>query len=132
MDSRFLGSDSILDFLLDYKGLEKRVNMDRKKLTGLSGRRKGKKQVKKLGFKVDGRDDIELRFGTIAVEKGFVTAEQIIDVMKLQITEDIEKRKHRLIGRILLEERLITLPQIDKVLDAIEKQELGIFAQLKR
>jgi len=59
-----------LALFLAYQDLEKGVNMDREKLTGLSGRRKGKKQVKKLGRKMGGGDDIELRFGTIAVEKG--------------------------------------------------------------
>ncbi len=70
---------------------------------------------------MDRRDDIELRFGTIAVEKRFVTADQIIDVMKLQITEDIEKRKHRLIGKILLDEGLLSLSQVSIVLETLTK-----------
>jgi hypothetical protein len=35
--------------------------------------------------------------------------------------EDIEKGKHRLIGRILLEQGLITLSQIEELLDSLGK-----------
>jgi hypothetical protein len=35
--------------------------------------------------------------------------------------EDIEKGKHRLVGRILLEEGFITLSQIDDVLKSMGK-----------
>ena len=55
------------------------------------------------------------RFGVIAVEKGFVTKEQVADALKLQVMEEIEKREHRFIGRILLEQRLINISQIDEV-----------------
>lgn len=66
-------------------------------------------------------DRLENRFGIIAVEKGFITADQLIKVLKTQIEEDIEKGKHRLIGRILLEQGLITFPQIDEVVEALGK-----------
>ena len=61
-------------------------------------------------------ESIEMRFGTIAVEKGFVTAEQVIEAMNIQILEDMEKREHRLIGTILLDQGIITISQIDEVL----------------
>ncbi len=64
---------------------------------------------------------LEKRFGIVAVENGFITAEQLIDALKVQILEDVEKGKHRLIGRILLEQRAMPLEQIDKVLDILGK-----------
>ncbi len=55
------------------------------------------------------------------MEKGFITADQVIEALRIQVMEDIEKGKHRLIGRILLEQGLITLSQIEKLLDSIGK-----------
>jgi len=61
-------------------------------------------------------EHLEKRFGVLAVEKGFITADQVIEALRIQVMEDIGKGKHRLIGLILLEQGLITLPQIDNVL----------------
>jgi hypothetical protein len=43
------------------------------------------------------------RFGTVAVEMGFITKEQLLQAMDIQIQEDIETGDHRLIGMILVE-----------------------------
>ena len=64
---------------------------------------------------------LEKRFGILAVEKGFITADQVIEALRIQVMEDIEKGKHRLIGRILLEQGLITLSQIEGLLDSLGK-----------
>jgi len=66
-------------------------------------------------------EHLEKRFGVLAVEKGLITADQVIEALKIQVMEDIEKGKHRLIGRILLEQGLITLSQIDDLLDSLGK-----------
>ncbi len=66
-------------------------------------------------------DHLEKRFGVLAVEKGFINANQVIDALRIQVMEDIEKGRHRLIGRILLEQGLITLSQINEVLESIGK-----------
>ena len=60
------------------------------------------------------------RFGLIAVEKGFITADQLVEAFKAQVMEEIEKGKHRLIGVILYEQGLITLGQIDEVLESLQ------------
>jgi hypothetical protein len=39
----------------------------------------------------------EKRFGTIAVEMGFITTEQVLHAMNIQIKEDIENGKHWLL-----------------------------------
>lgn len=64
---------------------------------------------------------LEKRFGVLAAEKGFLTADQVIEALRIQVMEDIEKGKHRLIARILLEQGLITLSQIDEVLRSMGK-----------
>jgi hypothetical protein len=66
-------------------------------------------------------EHLEKRFGILAVEKGFITADQVIEALRIQVMEDIEKGKHRLIGRILLEQGLITLSQIEELLDSLGK-----------
>ena len=67
------------------------------------------------------REHLEKRFGVTAVEMGLITAEQLIEALKTQVIEDMEKGKHRLIGRILLERGIITTEQIDEVLDELGK-----------
>lgn len=59
---------------------------------------------------------LERRFGAVAVEKGFATAEQVVEAMKIQILEEIEKGEHRLIGRILVEKGFMSSSQIIEVL----------------
>lgn len=66
-------------------------------------------------------EHLEKRFGILAVEKGMVTAEQVINAMRIQIMEDVAKGKHRLIGLILLEQGVLSLGQIDEVLRAMGK-----------
>lgn len=66
-------------------------------------------------------EHLEKRFGVIAVEMEFVTAEQVIEALRIQVAEDMEDGKHRMIGRILLEQGLMTLSEIDKVLASLEK-----------
>jgi hypothetical protein len=66
-------------------------------------------------------EHLQKRFGVIAVEKRFATADQVIDALRIQIAEDISTGKHRLIGRIFYEQNLITLSQLNEVLTAMEK-----------
>jgi translation elongation factor EF-1alpha len=60
------------------------------------------------------------RFGNIAVEKGFITADQLVEAFKVQVMEEIEKGKHRLIGAILYEQGLISMAQIDEVVESLQ------------
>jgi len=64
-------------------------------------------------------EKLDKRFGVIAVEKGFITSEQLIESMKTQILEDLEDVKHRLIGQILFEKRYMTNMQIKEVLKTL-------------
>ena len=62
-----------------------------------------------------------LRFGQIAVDKGFVTEDQLKEVLSEQIANDphIRLRPRRLIGDIFLEKGLMKYEQIQAVLAEI-------------
>lgn len=62
---------------------------------------------------------IKNRFGTIAVEKGFINTEELMEALSIQANENVEEGKHRLIGQILLDMGLLTESQIDEVVDAL-------------
>ena len=61
-----------------------------------------------------------IRFGVIAVERGFITAEQLFAALKLQVEENLNSASHRLIGMILMDQGLLTLDQIDEILKEMD------------
>ena len=63
----------------------------------------------------------EMRFGVIAVEKGFITPEQLFEALKAQVQEDLERENHRLLGDILLEQNVMTQKQKDEVLKTLKE-----------
>jgi hypothetical protein len=63
------------------------------------------------------------RFGQIAVEWGYVTAEQVKQALSEQIDDDLADRPHRLIGRIFLDRGWMSPSQIDAVLNEVFKKE---------
>jgi hypothetical protein len=67
-------------------------------------------------------DHLEKRFGIVAVEKGFVKPDEIVDALRIQVKEDVESGRHRLIGRILLEQGKLSMSQIDEVLEILGKR----------
>ncbi len=67
---------------------------------------------------------VETRFGIIAVDKGFITPEQLIEALKTQVMGDIERKEHKLIGTILLEMGLLTNNQIQEVVLELMKKGL--------
>jgi hypothetical protein len=58
----------------------------------------------------------EKRFGVTAVEMGFITAEQLVGALRIQVDEDLHTGKHRLLGQILRESGLLTPDQVEAVL----------------
>jgi hypothetical protein len=64
-------------------------------------------------------EELEKRFGTMAVGKGFINFDQLMEALEIQEREDMEGKKHRLIGKILFDIGLMTLPQIEEVLVCI-------------
>jgi hypothetical protein len=61
----------------------------------------------------------EKQFGIIAIEKGFITADNLIETLKIQVEEEIQYKTHRLIGEILLDKGYINPTQIQEILDVI-------------
>ena len=64
-------------------------------------------------------DTIDKRFGSIAIRKGYITTEQLIEALTQQVRENIYENQHRLIGSILRERGHLTLEQIDEILAAM-------------
>nr|WP_320191287.1 hypothetical protein [uncultured Desulfobacter sp.] len=62
------------------------------------------------------------RFGTIAVEKGFISKDDLAAAIRIQTDENISKGQHRLLGRILMEQGLLTKEQVYQVLDAMNNE----------
>ena len=60
-----------------------------------------------------------IRFGVVAVERGFITPEQLVAALQVQVEENLQSSQHRLIGMILLEQGLLTLEQIDEILNEL-------------
>jgi hypothetical protein len=67
-------------------------------------------------------EHLEKRFGIVAIEKGYVKPDDIVDALRIQVKEDIESGQHRLMGRILLEQGKLTLFQVDEVLEILGKR----------
>ena len=60
---------------------------------------------------------LKKRFGTLAVEEGFITVEQLLEAIKTQVLEDLGTYTHRTIGAILYEQGSISAQQIDSLLN---------------
>jgi len=65
---------------------------------------------------------LQKRFGTIAVEKGFITQDQLFLALKIQAKENLEKDKHRLLGQILIEQGLLSVAQVEEILSVMNQQ----------
>ncbi len=61
------------------------------------------------------------QFCKIAVDMGFITAEQLTVAIPEQIDDNLADKPHRFIGRILLENRLITNKEMYIVLNELRK-----------
>ncbi len=63
------------------------------------------------------------QFGKIAVDLGFVTAEQLTEAIAEQVEDGLSKKPRRLIGSILFDHGWITRDQIDIVVYELFEQE---------
>ena len=64
-------------------------------------------------------EELEIRFGTTAIGKGFITSQQLAEALEIQVRDDLAGGKHQLIGKILFDLGFLTLPQIEEVLVCI-------------
>lgn len=61
------------------------------------------------------------RFGTIAIELGYLSREQLMQALDEQVDEDLTGRPHRVLGAICFDHAWMTPSEIDKVLNAMFK-----------
>ena len=60
------------------------------------------------------------RFGVVAIERGFISKDQFVNAMAMQIENDLEGIQPKQLGSILKDMGYMTLEQINDVLDVIE------------
>ncbi len=75
---------------------------------------------------------IKHRFAALCTKKGMINDEQIIEALKIQVRENIEKKKHRPIGEILMELGYMNKKQVDEILNLIIEPRFGDIAISKR
>ena len=61
----------------------------------------------------------EKRFGHIAIEKGFITTDELIRAQAIQGREDIENNRYRLMGEIMFYQDIMSPKQIEEVVKAV-------------
>ena len=61
------------------------------------------------------------RYGNVAIEKGFITPEQLTEALNQQVMKEIHDGEHHLIGVILYDLGYITLEQDLEVLNSLEQ-----------
>ncbi|UCD32856.1 MAG: hypothetical protein JSW04_14970 [Desulfobacterales bacterium] len=61
-------------------------------------------------------EKFDKRFGYVAIENGFITRDQLIEALKVQLAEELQGMEHRLIGNILQTKEYMTYSQTDEVL----------------
>jgi hypothetical protein len=64
-------------------------------------------------------EKLDQRFGALAVAKGFITSDQLIEAIKIQVTENLSQTTHRLIGEILRDQGYLTAIQTVEVLNSM-------------
>ena len=58
----------------------------------------------------------EKRFGLIAIERGFICADDLVKALTIQVNEDIHHVRHRFLGEILFDLCIMTDKQVEDVL----------------
>jgi len=61
-------------------------------------------------------DKYEKRFGVVALEKGYITADQLVKALTIQVQEDIDMGYHRLIGKIFIDQGIMSGKQVSEIL----------------
>ena len=64
-------------------------------------------------------EQYEKRFGMIAIGKGYITSEDLVKGLTIQVGEDVRKMPHRFLGEIFFGMGLMTDQQVDEVLGSI-------------
>ena len=62
------------------------------------------------------------RFGIIAVDKGYISEDQLFDALEMQAKENVNEGKHRLLGQIFLEKGILTATQVDEIIETMNQR----------
>ena len=87
-----------------------------RKYTGQEYYRKGGNSMLEKPKKIE---HYEKCFGLIAVEKGFITPDELIRALTVQVREDIEHGNHRQLGEIFMDQDTMSPNQIEAVVKDI-------------
>jgi hypothetical protein len=68
------------------------------------------------------------RFGYAAVKKGFITLDQFVTAIKIQVIDDVSGKGHRRIGEILVSLDYMNSAQVDDVLERTGSQKIACHA----
>ncbi len=60
----------------------------------------------------------EKRFGAVAIEKGFISMDQLLEGLEIQMDEDVEHGKCRVIGAILVGKGYMNLSEMQETLES--------------
>ncbi len=66
------------------------------------------------------------------MKRGYITEEHVIEALKIQVNENIEKKMHRPIGQILLELGYMNKQQLNDVMDMFIEPRFGDIAITKK
>lgn len=61
-----------------------------------------------------------LRFGDLAVAKGFCTAKDVAKALKLQDEQDERGERHRLLGILMIQEGILSTAQLIEMLKELQ------------
>ncbi len=68
-----------------------------------------------------GIERYEKRFGVLAVEKGYITQDQLFDALRAQVAEDLSASRHRRIGQILIDRGAMRPDQVEEIVRLVIK-----------
>ena len=74
------------------------------------------------------KKNYQKRFGTIAVDKGYINKDQLITALEIQAKENVMDGKHRLLGQIMVDEGLLTTAQVDEILETLNQSIMYMIA----
>ena len=63
----------------------------------------------------------EIRFGVIAVKRGFASPQQIVDALEIQVKDNLSTGEHRRIGKILLDQGILSQLQMEEVVKELDQ-----------
>lgn len=75
---------------------------------------------------------IKSRFAVLCKKKGYASRDQILEALMIQVHENIEEKKHRPIGEILMERGHMNKTQVDEILSLIIEPRFGDMAISKK